>query len=123
MRQSLQHFLLWRKLRWLNKRYTALIEQAKHEGDPLFNQHLEEQFWYETAVLLEEKRRLQISKNNPHSCSLPSPKPLVLPKSPIPLTNSPLKAPYGLFIVLFSVCSGISLGVGIFWLLVPQFLF
>lgn len=126
MLHALQHIILWGKFRSLNKRYHTLIEQAKRERDKAATRHVEENFWYETAVLLEQRRRLQSpnTARNPFHSNPATP--TVYPKTRItsrPKTETsyslPEHPPSTLFMVIFSLLGSIAIGTGILWLVAP----
>ena len=131
MLHAIQHIILWGKFRSLNKRYNTLLEQAKSEGTINYRtQHMEENFWYETAVLLEQQRRLQRDRSANHSNPLNL---RISPGYPKTLIAAHTKSegqyfftqhpPSAIFIVLFSLLGGISMGTGLLWLVAPQVLF
>ena len=124
MLHTFQQLVLWGKFRSLNRRYNSLLEQAKSEGNGLTTIHVEETFWYETAILLEQRRRLQASKAIPSSMPSHLPSPTIFPKRTLaefPQPHTPYlftqQPPSGLFILLFSILGSLALGTGAYWLL------
>ena len=126
MLHTFQHLILWGKFRSLNKRYNGLIEQAKHDRDTAIPQHVEETFWYETAILLEQRRRLHVPQSPPPSRHSRLPAPPVYPKilvarehqahPPYLFTQQP---PSSLFLIVFTLLGGMSLTTGLLWLVFP----
>lgn len=130
MLQALQHFILWGKFRSLNNRYHALIQGATKNRDEVTMQHMEENFWYETALLLERRRQLQFPKPSSHPLRSNLPVSSIYPKTLMttrtqPATQyfPPQQPPSAIFIVLFSLLSGIATGTGILWLVAPHMLY
>ena len=126
MLNTVQQLILWGKFRSLNKRYNTLIEQAKgnRDGDPTLL--VEETFWYETAILLEKRRRLQTSKASLVSISSHLPPPTVYPKAMVSQGNQAdppylfnQRPPSAMFIILFTLMGGVAIGTGAVWLLIP----
>ena len=58
---------LWWKLKNLNWSYRPRLEKAKLNGQEDTFRYLEEKYWYETACLLEERRRLRLRGISPAS--------------------------------------------------------
>ena len=130
MLHAIQHIILWGKFRSLNKRYNTLLEEAKGEDHKSSTQHMEENFWYETAVLLEQQRRLQHNKTAKHSNPLNLPLSTGYPKIMMASYTKPegqyfftQQPPSAILIVLFSLLGAISMGTGLLWLVVPQLLY
>jgi len=129
MLHTIQHIILWGKFRSLNKRYNSLLEQSKSEGAISPSQHIEENFWYETALLLEQQRRLQHHKTVRHLNSPNFPLSTGYPKTMMAAHTTPegqyfftQHPPSAIFIVVFSLFNGISLGTGLVWLVAPYLL-
>ena len=124
----MQRIILWGKFRSLNKRYDTHLKQAKKDGhDPASRQHIEENFWYETALLLEQRRRLQFPKTARDSHSQALPLPRDYPKTLVTTHAQPegrylfsQNPPSAVFILIFSLLSSIAMGTGLLWLVAPE---
>lgn len=75
----LQRISIWWRFKQLNKTFIPLIEKANAFNDRDAVLKLEEQYWYQTACLLEERRDMRLrrahrkySKVNPVTHGLPS---------------------------------------------------
>jgi len=115
------------KLLSLNQQYQALIHSIKGDGKANSFQVAQEAYWYDTACLMEESRKLKLRFPN-----------TVIPQSSLTdtskttqiLENRPLYAqilsptfnrpPSVIPIVILSLLHGISIAAGILWLVAPH---
>lgn len=111
----------------LNHQFQALMHSLKHKDKAKSLKEAQEAYWYETACLLEESRRLKLRFPNPFSPRASftnffkgsqtfEEKPLYAQI----LTNSLNQTPSIISIVILSLLHGISIVIGIFWLIFPQ---
>lgn len=124
----LRRIALRSKFLSLNQQYQVRIHSLKHKGKASSLQDAQETYWYETACLMEESRKLKLRFPN-----------IVTPQ--LSLTNISSKVlqaqereslyaqiqkttanhpPSMMTILLLSLLHGISIGIGIFWLIAPR---
>ena len=112
------------KLQSLNHQFRFLFLPLQHEGQSNTSQDAQEAYWYETACLIEESRKLKLSYPTPIAPETSSSN---CGKSIPVLGNRSLytqivkttlgKPPTITPIVILFILHGISIGAGVLWLL------
>jgi len=123
---AIQRARLRSKLQSLNRQYHFLFSPLQHEGQSSTSQDAQEAYWYETACLIEESRKLKLSCP---TTVVPEPSLTETDssKNSQVLENSSLYAqilkttldrpPTVIPIIILSFLHGISICAGILWLL------
>lgn len=124
---AVQRVVLRSKFSSLNDHYQALIHSIKGDGKAKSLQEAQEAYWYETACIMEESRKLKLRFPN---TTMPQPSLTEIPKGTQVFENTPLYAqilkttpdrpPSMMGLVILSLLHGISLCAGLLWLIAPQ---
>ncbi len=115
------------KLQSLNRQYHSQPPRLQHDDQSNTFQHAQETYWYETACLIEEARKLKIS----HPTTIvPEPSLTDSGKNSQAFENTSLykqilkttlnQPPTVIPIIILSFLHGISICAGILWLLAPH---
>ena len=123
----LKRIALRSKFLSLNQQYQVRIQSLKHRGQASSLQDAQETYWYETACLMEESRKLklrfpnivtpQLSLTNASKVLRAHERQFLYARIQKATVNRP---PSMITILLLSLLHGISIGAGIFWLITPH---